>query len=109
MGKTTNTCNYTNKITKRDFLKNSILGIGSVTAGAFYFPFISIDAKAKPMDLKDDISDLFKHSKEALYYTAKDNNYVKCNLCPNGCTLSENNRSICKNRFNYKGKLYTIA
>ena len=100
---------YNNKITKRVFLKNSILGISSITAGALLSPFISTDVNAKPMDTKDDITDLLKHSKEALYYTSFKDNYVQCNLCPNGCYLSENARSNCKNRINYKGKLYTIA
>ncbi|NTW32083.1 MAG: AmmeMemoRadiSam system radical SAM enzyme [Bacteroidetes bacterium] len=109
MVKTAKTNTYANKITKRDFLKSSIFGVGSVVAGAFFFPLIPTGAKAKTMNLKDDIPDLLKHSKEALYYSVKDNNYVKCNLCPNACYLSENSRSICKNKFNYKGKLYTIA
>jgi len=95
-------------LTKREFLIKSLCGIGGITVGMCGLSLISTDSNAKTIDMKDDLIELLKHSKEALYYTS-DENYTKCNLCPNGCMLPENGRSKCRNKFNIKGKLYTIA
>ncbi len=99
----------TRNLTKRDFLKKSVLGICGIAAGAYCFPLISNKANASPMNLNDDLAELIKHSREASNYTPGEGNYVQCNLCPNGCNLAENGRSKCRNKFNVKGKLYTIA
>ncbi len=108
MQKTKLTGNDKILLTKREFLIKSLLGVGGITVGMCGLPLISTDANAKQMDVKDDLIELLKHSKEAFYYTS-DENYTKCNLCPNGCMLAENGRSKCRNKFNIKGKLYTIA
>jgi pyruvate formate lyase activating enzyme len=108
MQKTKLTGNDKILLTKREFLRKSLFGVGGITIGMCALPLISTTANAKPMDTKDDLIELLKHSKEALYYTS-DENYTKCNLCPNVCMMAENGRSKCRNKFNIKGKLYTIA
>ncbi|MBN2880974.1 AmmeMemoRadiSam system radical SAM enzyme [Candidatus Woesearchaeota archaeon] len=44
---------------------------------------------------------------ECKYYT-KDENLLKCNLCPHNCTISENKTGICKVRINNKGILKSL-
>ena len=96
-------------LSKREFLKKSLFGICGIAATANFFPIITTKANASPMNQTGDLNDLLKHSKEALYYKKQENKYVQCNLCPNACLLAENERSVCRNKFNIKGKLYTIA
>ncbi len=47
--------------------------------------------------------------KEALHYKKLDNNKVKCLLCPNTCTITENNVGFCGVRKNIKGKLFSLV
>jgi pyruvate formate lyase activating enzyme len=46
--------------------------------------------------------------KEALFYEAKDNLRVQCNLCPHNCLIPEGKVGLCGVRQNQKGKLYTL-
>jgi pyruvate formate lyase activating enzyme len=45
--------------------------------------------------------------KEASYYEKRDDNMVRCVLCPHNCTISEDQTGICGVRRNRKGKLYS--
>ena len=45
---------------------------------------------------------------EAKFYVVKDNDNVRCKLCPNLCYIKPNDRGICNVRINIKGKLYTM-
>jgi len=47
-------------------------------------------------------------SKEALFYTSSPEG-LHCHKCPHGCVLGEGDSGICRNRVNYRGKLYSIA
>jgi len=47
-------------------------------------------------------------SREALFYTSTPEG-LKCLKCPHGCVLEEGASGICRNRVNYRGKLYSIA
>lgn len=47
-------------------------------------------------------------SHEAMFYTAK-GSIVYCQLCPNACILDEGDFSLCRNKINRNGKLYTVA
>ncbi|MEM2955040.1 MAG: AmmeMemoRadiSam system radical SAM enzyme [Candidatus Nanoarchaeia archaeon] len=51
---------------------------------------------------------MWKWSKEAYHYTKLGEN-VQCNVCPNQCILEENERSVCRNKVNKGGKLYTLT
>jgi pyruvate formate lyase activating enzyme len=51
---------------------------------------------------------LWKWSKECMYYEVTPRG-TKCLICPNACTIAEGSNSVCRNRTNYKGRLYTIA
>lgn len=47
--------------------------------------------------------------KEALYYEKRENQKVKCFLCPKNCLISESNTGICRVRKNIHGKLYALS
>jgi len=105
-----NSDNSKNSLSKREFLKKSLFGICGIAAASHFSSFITTSkASASNMSPKDDLTELLKHSREALYYTPQKDDHVQCNLCPNACYLAENGRSKCRNKFNVKGKLYTIA
>ncbi len=46
---------------------------------------------------------------EAQFYTQLENDYIRCDLCPNLCILKDNQRGICRVRQNIKGKLYSLV
>lgn len=46
--------------------------------------------------------------KEALFYK-KENNSIKCELCPRSCIIKENQKGWCGTRKNIKGKLYSLV
>ncbi|MGW8314678.1 MAG: hypothetical protein ACWGNV_03680, partial [Bacteroidales bacterium] len=50
----------------------------------------------------------WKWSRLAMYQTETPKG-VRCQICPNECTLKEGELSDCKNRRVYDGKLHTIA
>jgi len=50
----------------------------------------------------------WKWSREAMFYTPTARG-IRCQLCPNECTIRPGETGDCRNRVNYKGKLYTIA
>jgi pyruvate formate lyase activating enzyme len=52
--------------------------------------------------------DLWKWSKEALFYRGTDGG-LECLKCPNGCILASGDTGICRNRVNHDGKMYSIA
>lgn len=94
-----------NKISKRDFLKYSALGLGGLMIG--------MDSKLFAKDINNKLKinlddELWKWSKEASFYT-KTPRGVKCLICPNECNIKLNETGDCRNRININNKLYTIA
>ncbi|MCE5271831.1 AmmeMemoRadiSam system radical SAM enzyme [bacterium] len=47
--------------------------------------------------------------KEALYYSALDNEDVQCELCPHNCRIAPGKRGVCAVRANVEGKLYSLS
>lgn len=87
-------------ITKREFLKCGLMGMGGILCG-FDDSFIIQKSQS-------DSEVLWKWSREGLYYSETPRG-VKCLICPNECTLKENEVSTCHNRININNKIYTIA
>jgi len=80
---------------KRTFIKTGLFG----AAGAMFCPLKSAaTAPDRP----------WKWSKLAMYQTETPRG-IRCQICPNECTLGEGELSDCRNRKVYNGKLYTIA
>ena len=80
---------------KRTFIKTGLCGTACTIltpAGLF------AESGSKP----------WKWSREAMYQVETPKG-IRCQICPNECTLKEGELSDCRNRRVYEGKLYTIA
>jgi len=121
----------TTPITRREFLIASTTGLCALGAGLAGVGLFGASDSIQPAS----ITPLPRYAREAMYYTAVESGlncqschsglaapsevlychtshagpYVKCELCPHGCVLSEGQRGICRVRGNYGGKLYTVA
>ena len=80
---------------KRTFLKTGICGAACTLLSP---PVLLASPAAKP----------WKWSREAMYQ-AETPKGIRCQICPNECTLKEGELSECHNRRVYDGKLFTIA
>jgi pyruvate formate lyase activating enzyme len=58
---------------------------------------------------RDAPATLWKWSREGVFYRRLANNQVQCLICPNRCTLSPGDRSICRSKVNLEGTLYSLA
>jgi pyruvate formate lyase activating enzyme len=93
-------------MTKREFIRYCFLGAGGLMFGSSRFKELSNIITESPDSITDEGPG--KWSKEALFYEQTDAG-VKCLKCPNECVLGPNDAGICRNRVNYKGRLYSIA
>jgi pyruvate formate lyase activating enzyme len=97
----------TGGITKRQFMKYCLLGMGGIAVGLHRSDAIA--AVARKFSSTVPVPDgLWKWSKEAVFYTQTARG-VRCLKCPNECELGANETGRCRNRVNYQGKMYTIA
>jgi pyruvate formate lyase activating enzyme len=94
-------------ISKRQFLQYCLAGAGGLVVGLNRLDTITgmFSREIATLQTSDD---LWKWSKEALFYTQTDRG-VKCLKCPHKCDLGLNQVGRCRNRLNYQGKLYSIA
>jgi pyruvate formate lyase activating enzyme len=94
-------------LTKREFMRSCLLGTCGLAIG-----LREVDTLVAFLDGRNAVGsssdELWKWSKEALFYTRTDTG-LKCLKCPNGCVLDVDQTGQCRNRVNYKGKMYTIA
>jgi len=95
------------KISKREFLRRSLVGAGSAALG-----LQSAESLAKLADMENIPGNLDsgfgRFSKESPYGVVTPKG-VRCLICPNQCTLTEGNESICRTKVAKDGKLYTLA
>ena len=92
------------KISKRQFVKYTLTGIGGIACS----PMTSLFGKDTVSTIANPPEKLWKWSREAMYYTTTPRG-LKCLRCPNECTIKEGELGDCHNHLNYNGKLYTIA
>ncbi|MBN1143484.1 MAG: AmmeMemoRadiSam system radical SAM enzyme [Bacteroidales bacterium] len=92
------------KISKRNFVKSAIIG----AAGAV--SMTKMKGMSTDMHRHDELErdNLWKWSKECFYYEITPRG-LKCQLCPNECILKPGDTSLCRNRVNFRDKLYSIA
>ena len=95
-------------MTKREFMRSCLLGTCGLAVGLGQARSLIglLDPRVASGSAGDD--ELWKWSKEALFYERTDSG-LHCLKCPNGCVLEEGQTGQCRNRVNYKGKMYTIA
>ncbi|RLI85272.1 MAG: AmmeMemoRadiSam system radical SAM enzyme [Candidatus Altiarchaeales archaeon] len=98
------------KLTRRDFLKKGIVGLAGLSLGYYLLEefFLKNLPENNLVFRKSAPEKLWKWSKEAYFYE-RFPSYVKCRLCPHGCILNEGDRGRCRDRVNFKGKLYTLT
>lgn len=96
------------KISKRDFFKQSLSGVCGVTFGLSSIKLLGRNMENINLNSEDIEKGLWKWSREAYHYMKLDGS-VKCLVCPNSCNLKNGQESICRNKINKNGKLYTIA
>lgn len=92
------------KISKRQFVKYTLAGIGCIACA----PMTSLFGKNPVSEISNPPEKLWKWSREAMYYTTTPRG-LKCLRCPNECTIKEGELGDCHNHLNHNGKLYTIA
>lgn len=91
------------KISKREFIKKAVVGGSSLFMGLSAFKaFGGSNAEG----LKN--VDVWKWSKEAEYYVRTPRG-LKCQLCPNECTIKEGEVGDCRTRVAEDDKLYSIV
>jgi pyruvate formate lyase activating enzyme len=94
-------------MTKREFMRCCLLGAGGLAMGLP--PRGSIARMLSgPISRSPFSGDLWKWSKEVSFYVETPRG-LRCVKCPNECELGLNDTGRCRNRVNYRGKLYTIA
>jgi pyruvate formate lyase activating enzyme len=93
-------------LSRRDFLKKVVLAGAGIAVGVYGISYLLKSRSETPIEGEG--SGLWKWSREAYHYLQLGEN-VKCQVCPNGCILREGGRSVCRNKINYKGVLYTVA
>jgi pyruvate formate lyase activating enzyme len=87
------------RISKREFLRQCTLYSGGLALGAYRPNVFSISSN----------NDLGKFSKEALFYS-KTADGLQCEKCPHGCLLlNDGDVGFCRNRVASSGKIYSIA
>ena len=96
------------KISKRDFLRSGLLGLGTAILG-----LKAAGSFAKKLQFMENESfnappGLGKYSRESSYYMVTPRG-VKCQICPNNCILKEGQESICRTHVVSEDKLFTIA
>jgi len=102
-------------LTRRSFLRSS-LEIAAVGAACTLCPgFIRCGYASVLADIKGHIfpgdapRQLWKYSREGMFYQKSYGNKVACLICPNHCILSPGDRSVCRSKVNFGGRLYSIA
>ena len=97
----------TKKISKREFIRHSLMGLGGVALGlksveSFSKKLFSMNGSENP------VGGLGRFSKESPYCIVTPKG-VKCMICPNECILTEGKESICFTKVTKDDKLYTTA
>jgi pyruvate formate lyase activating enzyme len=103
-------------LSRRRFLISGSRFLASCAAAAALDPIAGCLSKAWAQeDIRgtvfkgDGPKQLWKWSREGYAYQVLDEKRVACLICPNHCVLSPGDRSVCRSRVNFDGKLYSLA
>ncbi|MCX8125081.1 MAG: AmmeMemoRadiSam system radical SAM enzyme [Spirochaetes bacterium] len=83
------------KLSRKEFLKAFCYSAQTLVVGTV-FPFLPEGIYASNYRI-------------AMHWKKIDSSTIQCNLCPNGCTLSNDERGVCKARHNIDGRLHSIV
>ncbi len=103
-------------INRRQFIYSSAAFVCTMTSLRSFLPlgkdggnaFGATDIRGKVFE-GDAPDKLWKWSHEGLFYTKIMGDKVVCGICPHKCVLSPGDRSVCRSRINFKGKLMSLA
>ncbi len=97
-------------LSRREFIKRAALAGAGITLGAYALSrlFKEDSVQLEPSEGRSEDEGPWKWSREGYHYLHLGEN-VRCQVCPNECILREGQRSVCRNKTNYKGTLYTLA
>lgn len=95
------------RISKRDFLRYSLLGLGAAAVGLNTSRLLAKSMHPTPAGSLP-ASNLWKWSKESPYYIPTPRG-VKCQICPNQCVLKEGQEGHCRTHVVHQNKLFSIA
>jgi pyruvate formate lyase activating enzyme len=104
-----------NAISRRKFLVCGSSLLPAAVGGLGLWPFSNRVAAAGGRDIRgrvfkgDAPRERWKWSIEGFYYKKLKNNHVACGVCPNRCVLAPGDRSICRSKVNFNGKLYSLV
>ncbi len=96
------------RFSKRQFLRLGIATLGIAAAGIRPFRSLAKNFTDMNAGMPSIPAGPGKYSKESLYYVNTPKG-VKCQLCPNQCTLKEGQEGLCHNHVAYGEKIYSIA
>jgi pyruvate formate lyase activating enzyme len=96
-----------NKISRREFLKVGLAGIGSLCVVGNMGCRPESDAVETATPELDRIG--FVNPRPAVWFSDLEGGRVRCELCPHNCVLSKGERARCKVRENRQGVGYTLA
>ena len=98
------------KISRREFLKYGLIGLGGLATATYGYKYLfGRSSGSLPNTFPSSTPDkLWKWSKEAMHYKQIGEN-VQCELCPHQCSLAPDDRGICRTRVNKDGKLYSLV
>ncbi len=96
------------RLSKRQFLRLSLATLGVAAAGIRPFRSLAKNLTDMNAGMSSPPGGPGKYSRESLYYVLTPKG-VKCQLCPNQCTLREGQEGLCRNHVAYGDKVYSIA
>ncbi len=107
------------KISRRDFLIKggiALIGAAGLGFGAKYLIGRAYTNRYKTISFTDSMNQSektskidWKWSREAMHYRKRSRNMVKCELCPNNCTIMPGKKGVCGVRKNHEGRLYSLV
>jgi pyruvate formate lyase activating enzyme len=103
-------------ISRRQFLSGSAALVLTPCPARAMWPFSKKNGAAAGLtDIagkvfeNDAPKSLWKWSVEGFHYGKLSGKRVMCGICPNHCLLKPGDRSICRSKVNFDGKLYSLA
>lgn len=92
---------------KREFMRSCALGFCGLVVGSHHLSALA-RMTAGDLDVIQSQEEPGSYSKEALFYEHTEAG-LRCLKCPNACMLESGEVGFCRNRVNYKEKMYSIA
>ena len=90
-------------------MKKELIGVVILFVGILLSIFVVNHVMSKNKRIEEAIEKGEITYEEARWYEQLENSAVRCDLCPNRCTIGEGQVGICRVRKNIGGKLYSLS